>query len=136
MTMHQTVDVVDGYLLPELLLQRGSKLFGGQQIPKSSICKYAPGNRTGWLPLVLLPMKHIVVVYSDLRGQGQATGFANQHIPADFPMGAGLAFTNQEFDFFLIAHLQPPEFFFYFSYKIGESRRRDDGWLPTQILVN
>src|ERR1035437_2542760 len=32
MAMQQTVDVVDGYLLPELFLQRGSKLFGGQQV--------------------------------------------------------------------------------------------------------
>jgi hypothetical protein len=39
-------------------------------------------------------MKHMVVVYCDLRGQGQATGFANQHILADFPMRAGLAFAN------------------------------------------
>jgi hypothetical protein len=31
-TMQKTVDVVNGNLLPELFLQRGSKLFGGQQI--------------------------------------------------------------------------------------------------------
>jgi hypothetical protein len=58
-----------------------------------------------WLPLVLLPMKHVVVVHSDLRGQGQAAGFANQDILAYFPMCAGLAFANQKFDFVLVAHL-------------------------------
>jgi hypothetical protein len=60
---------------------------------------------TIWLSLMLLPMKHMMVVYRDLCRQGQAAGLANQHIFADFPMRAGLAFANQKFDFVLIAHL-------------------------------
>jgi hypothetical protein len=50
-------------------------------------------------------MKHVVVVHSDLRGQHQAAGLANQHFPADFPMRTIFALANQKFDFLLIAHL-------------------------------
>ena len=82
------------------------------------------------LPLMLLPMKHMVVVYSDCRGQRQATCLANQHILADFPMGAGLALANLEFNFVLVAHLKPPEFFLYFANKIGESSCRNYVRLP------
>jgi hypothetical protein len=57
------------------------------------------------LPLVFLPMKHVVVVYGDLRRQGQAAGLANQDILADFPMRAVLALTNQKFNFLFAAHL-------------------------------
>jgi hypothetical protein len=90
----------------EILLRHPRPLSTDQvHYTKASICKSALGPRTIWLPLVLLPMKHMVVFYSNLRRQGQTTGFANQHILADFPMRAGLAFTNQKFDFFLIAHL-------------------------------
>jgi hypothetical protein len=59
----------------------------------------------GKLALVLLPMKHVVIVHGNLRGQDQAAGLADQHIPADLPMRAVLAFTNQKFDFLFAAHL-------------------------------
>jgi hypothetical protein len=50
-------------------------------------------------------MEHMVVVYVNLGGQGQAAGLANQHILADLPMRAVLAFTNQKFNFLFSAHL-------------------------------
>jgi hypothetical protein len=50
-------------------------------------------------------------------------------------MCAVLAFTNQKFNLLFVAHLQPPEFFFYFAHEIGESSRGDDIRLPAQIPV-
>jgi hypothetical protein len=38
-TMQQAVNVVDGNLLPELFLERGSKLFGGEQVAVFSLRK-------------------------------------------------------------------------------------------------
>jgi hypothetical protein len=50
-------------------------------------------------------MEHVVVLYGDLCGQGQAAGLADQHFLADLPMRAVLAFTNQNFNFLFAAHL-------------------------------
>jgi hypothetical protein len=75
-------------------------------------------------------MKHLMVGYGDFRWKGQAAGLANQDLFADLPMCAVLAFTNQKFDFILIAHLQPPEFLFYFANKIGESSCGNYARLP------
>jgi len=65
-------------------------------------------------------MKHMVVVYCDLRGKRQAAGFADQNFFANLPVSAFLAFTNQKFNFVLAAHLQPPEFVFYFAHEVVE----------------
>ena len=81
-------------------------------------------------------MKHIVVFDGDLRRKGQTAGLANQDLFADLPVRAGLAFSNQKFDFFLVAHLQPPEFFFYFAHAIGKPGRGDDIRLPAQIPID
>jgi len=81
-------------------------------------------------------MKHMVIVYLNLRRQGEAAGFADQHIFADLPVSAVLAFTDQKFNLFFAAHLQPPEFFFYFAHKVGESSRGDNAGLPAQIPID
>jgi hypothetical protein len=81
-------------------------------------------------------MKHVVVIHGNLRGQNQAACLADQNVLPDFPVGAVLALANQKLDFLLSAHLQPPEFFFYFAHEIGEPGRGDNVRLPAQIPVN
>jgi len=47
------------------------------QVEKSSAKRPSAASETAWLSFVLLPMKHMVIVYGNLRRQGQTTGFAN-----------------------------------------------------------
>jgi hypothetical protein len=72
---------------------------------KAIFCEAEPRRRKIGLAFVLLPMKHMVVVHFDLRGQRQAAGLADQDLFADLPVGAILTLTNQKLDLFLIAHL-------------------------------
>jgi hypothetical protein len=77
---------------------------------RSAFCKNVHLQMRAWsaeerLPLVLVPMEHMVVVYGNFCGHGKAAGHANQHILADLPMCAVLAFTYQNFNFLFSAHL-------------------------------
>ena len=88
------------------------------------------------LPLVLLPVQHIVVVNCDLGGESQPAVLADQDLLANLPVGAGLAFTNKKFNSLFVAHLQPPEFIFHFTHKIVERLRSSDTRLPAQPTIN
>jgi hypothetical protein len=39
-------------------------------------------------------MQHVMVIHDDLGGQGQTASLADDYVLADFPVSAGLTFTN------------------------------------------
>lgn len=94
------------------------------------------GQALSKLAFVLLPVEHVVIVYGDFGRQDQAACFANYGFLANFPMSAGLAFTNLRARSRFSYPLESPEFFFHFSNKIGELRFSDDIRLPAEIAFN
>ena len=53
---------------------------------------------------MFLPVEHVVVFYHDFCRQGKATGFTENEVLTNFPIRAGLAFTDQKLGFFFRGH--------------------------------